>query len=238
MAMMALARHIGREPIMISNLVGYSIEDLTSDLVAPYVVDMKAPYEQAVTTFEWLPAGGTLKTTLVTEKRHFAEWIVKKLRESEKTGNWRELWKGMIDGSGEANALQFNSAQEVISRIEELFPVYVHLSEMVELPPQQFDERYPLFRDKAKADNPLAGLLLPAIDKVLAKERRTKARMAMLMASIAVAEGGPEKLKEIRDPFGDGPFEYRKLEQGFELTSKLRVEDQPVQLTVGQRKRK
>ena len=54
---------------------------------------------------------------------------------------------------------------------------------------------------------------------------------------IAVAESGPNKLEEIKDPFGSGPFEYRPLEKGFELKSKLLFEGQPVTLTVGQRKK-
>ena len=68
---------------------------------------------------------------------------------------------------------------------------------------------------------PLAGTLLPAIDVIRAKQERGQARMAMLLAAIAFVEGGPEKLKEIKDPFGDGPFEYKALDQGFELKSKL-----------------
>jgi hypothetical protein len=59
----------------------------------------------------------------------------------------------------------------------------------------------------------------------------------MLLAAVAVAHDGPEKLKEIRDPFGEGPFEYRKLESGFELKSKLKFDGEPVTLTVGARKR-
>jgi hypothetical protein len=65
------------------------------------------------------------------------------------------------------------------------------------------------------------------------KSNRNQVRMAMLLAGIAVAEGGPEKLEDIKDPFGTGPFEYRALEHGFELKSKLIVEDQPVTLRIG-----
>lgn len=55
----------------------------------------------------------------------------------------------------------------------------------------------------------------------------------MFKAAIAVVQDGPDKLKEIRDPFGDGPFEYHALDKGFELKSKLLFRDQPVMLTVG-----
>ena len=57
------------------------------------------------------------------------------------------------------------------------------------------------------------------------------------VGAIAVAESGPEKLKVLKDPFGTGPFEYRALDKGFELKSKLQYEGQPVTLMVGQRKK-
>jgi hypothetical protein len=56
------------------------------------------------------------------------------------------------------------------------------------------------------------------------------------LAAIAVAEGGPEKLKDITDPFGAGPFEYKALDKGFELKSKLLFEGKSVTLTAGQRR--
>jgi hypothetical protein len=58
----------------------------------------------------------------------------------------------------------------------------------------------------------------------------------MLLAAIAVIEAGPEKLESIKDPFGDGPFEYRKLDEGFELSSKLQAEGKPVSLVIGQKR--
>jgi hypothetical protein len=237
-AMMALARHVGGEPIMISNLVGYLIEDMTIDLVAPYVTDFKAPYRQAVATFESLPRRATLGRTISTEKEFMAKWMIRKLREAEKAGNWRELWKGMLDGSDKSDkARQIDSLDELVQRLEELMPVYDQLAGLVELPVGQFEHKYSAFKEEASDANPLTGLLLPAVDKVLAKKHRTEARMAMLLASIAVAEAGTEKLKDIRDPFGDGPFEYRRLDEGFELASKLQFEGAIVKLVVGQRKR-
>jgi hypothetical protein len=39
------------------------------------------------------------------------------------------------------------------------------------------------------------------------------------------------------DPFGNGPFEYRAWEEGFELKSKLLFKGQAVMLTVGKGKK-
>ena len=56
----------------------------------------------------------------------------------------------------------------------------------------------------------------------------------MLKAAIAIVQGGQEKLKDSKDPFGSGPFEYKPAEGGgFELRSKLTIKDGPVTLRVG-----
>lgn len=116
-------------------------------------------------------------------------------------------------------------------------PLYDQLAKMTALPWKEFDAQYPDFVKKAKAANPLAGYLLPAMDKVVAAERRHQTQIALFKAALAVVQDGPDKLKEIKDPFGDGPFEYRTLEKGFALKSKLLFKGQPVMLTVGKGKK-
>ena len=103
-------------------------------------------------------------------------------------------------------------------------------------PRDEVDAEYPAFVQQARAPSVVAEVLLPAMDKALSKMRRSEARMAMLLAAILVVEDGPESLKDIQDPFGPGPFEYRALERGFELRSALVVEGEPVTLTVRRRK--
>jgi hypothetical protein len=70
----------------------------------------------------------------------------------------------------------------------------------------------------------------------MARERRYQAQATMFKAALAVVQGGPDTLKDRIDPFGDGPFEYQVLENGFELKSKLRYQEQPVTLTIGRKK--
>jgi hypothetical protein len=237
---MALGRHVGRDPIMIPGLVRILIEGTAIDLVAPYVHEIKAPYAQALAMHEALPPAATFQQTILFEKKHMAEWIIKKLKEEEgkKKGAGLELWKKFVDSAEVADAVrQIPSIEVVLKRMDELLPVYDELAMLIALPKADFDQRYPDFTKKAKEANVLAAALLPAVDKVLAKEHRNRARMAMLLAAIAVAEGGPDKLREIKDPFGAGPFEYRALDKGFELKSKLLFEGQAVTLMAGQRSR-
>jgi len=107
---------------------------------------------------------------------------------------------------------------------------------MMAPPWKAFDADYPDFAMKAKAANPLAGYFLPAMDRVVASQRRAETQMALFKTALAVVQGGPDRLKDIKDPFGDGPFEYRALDKGFELKSKLLFKGQPVMLTVGRGK--
>ncbi len=246
-AMMTLARHTARDPVMISQLVRYAIEGMAIDVMTPYVPELKVPYARAVAAYEALPPAPTLEQTVVFEKKFMVEWLIRQLKETEqaKPGSWRELWKNVL-GPGEGpNPPQLPEAvkrvdtlDQAVKLTEDMLPAYDELARLVARPKDEFDAQYSEFAKKTKVERPLAGLILPAVDKVLAKERRHQARMAMLLAAIAVAEGGPDKLKDIKDPFGTGPFEYRALDKGFELKSKLLYDGQPVTLTVGQRKKK
>jgi hypothetical protein len=187
-----------------------------------------------------LPPAVTLRQAILSEKEHMAAWMIKKLKQEEqrKKGAGLELWKKFIDSADVADAVkQIGTIEEVYRLIEDVLPVYDELAKLAALPRDQFDAKYPEFKSKTRSAHLLAAALLPAIDKIRAKDDRNQARMAMLLAAIAVAEGGPDKLKDIRDPFGAGPFEYRALDHGFELKSKLIFEEKPVTLTVGRQKK-
>lgn len=58
-------------------------------------------------------------------------------------------------------------------------------------------------------------------------------QLQMLRAAIAVQRHGPEALKDYPDPSGDGPFEYRKRTDGFELVPKFKYITQPMSIKVG-----
>jgi hypothetical protein len=230
-----LGRHVGRDPILISILVRYLIEDTAIDLMAPYVPQIQAPYEKVVAAFKALPAAATVQQTLPIEKKFMAGYVITELTrlEKQKPGSWREHWNNMLGPEAPDAVKQIASFEDAIRMTERLLPVYDELEKFFALSDKEFDARYADFKQKTNAANPLAGVLLPSLDKVRARERRNQVRMAMLLAAVAVAIEGPEKLKEIRDPFGEGPFEYRKLDGSFELKSKLVVDDKPVTLTCG-----
>jgi hypothetical protein len=175
-----------------------------------------------------------------------AKWLIRKLKEAEerKPGSYKEVFQMVIgppespEDKGRLKALMdaADTFDKATKMFEDLMPVYDELVRLYGLPAKEFDAEYPAYYKKAAAANPAAGLLMPAMQNVAAAERRNLTQRALFRAAINIVKGGPEKVKETMDPFGDGPFEYRAIEGGFELKSKFKFKGQPVTLTVGQAK--
>jgi hypothetical protein len=233
--MMALARHVARDPIMICVLVRFLIQDMVVDLVAPYVPQLDAKYADSKAMLESLPPSSGVLDTFDMEREYFLVWIVRKIKEEEKRdpGAGLKLWNNLLGPDAPRALKQIQSLDQAIKLTEGVIPVYDELKELVALPPAEFDTRYPDFQQQNLKPDTVAAFLIPQIDNLLAKERRSQARVAMLLAAIAVAEGGPNQLKDIDDPFGSGPFEFHKLDKGFELKSQLRYEGEQVTLKIG-----
>lgn len=117
---------------------------------------------------------------------------------------------------------------------EQLAGFYDELTKAVALPPDQFEAEQQRLSQKAKESRQLAGILLPSFSKAMETDRRGQAHEAMFRTAIEVQLNGPTAVKASHDPFGDGPFEYRQLSNGFELRSKLVYKGEPAALTVGQ----
>ncbi len=233
--MMALARHVARDPIMICVLVRFLIQDMVVDLVAPYVPQLDAKYADSKAMLESLPPSSGVLDTFDMEREYFLVWIVRKIKEEEKRdpGAGLKLWNNLLGPDAPRALKQIQSLDQAIKLTEGVIPVYDELKELVALPPAEFDARYPDFQQQNLKPDTVAAFLIPQIDNLLAKERRSQARVAMLLAAIAVAEGGPNQLKDIDDPFGGGPLEFHKLDKGFELKSQLRYEGEQVTLKIG-----
>lgn len=238
-AMMALARHVGSEPIMLCILVRYLIETITIDLVAPYLPELKDHSSRIIAAYDALPAGATLQQAFHAEKKHCLEWLVQTLKKAEEKqpGAWRDLLKRAVGSEGEDVVKQVGTFDRAIALTEGVLPVSDQLAKLVVLPRQEFEAKYPDFKKKTKADNILAGHLLSSVENMLAAQYRNQTQVAMLKAAMVVVKDGPDKIKDVKDPFGEGPFEYRARDKGFELKSKLLYKGQPVTLTVGPREK-
>jgi hypothetical protein len=246
-ALLRLARHFESDPLMFHHLVGYVIETSAIEAAAPYLSELKSVLPKiAGAVLDGPPTGATLQQLVVNEKQVGGLWLIKELKKAEtrKEGSWQGVWKEVFDAPNEEGGGSYRdlakSAQtfkQAIKLIEDLLPYYDQLAKVVALPWKEFDAQYPKFVQKAKAASPLAEFFLPNMGKLVAAQRRVQTRRALLQAALAVAQGGRDKLKDFQDPFGKGPFEYRALDKGFELKSKLLFKGQPVTLTVGRGKK-
>jgi hypothetical protein len=242
LAILKLARHLESDAMIMNHLVGYTIETTAIKAAAPYLPELKAMIPGTLSSLLTAPpAGTTLRQMVLLEKQIGAAWLIRELKQVErsKEGAWLDVWKEVLAAPGEGEVIDTDlvkSAQtfdQAVKILEDLLPRYDELADVAALPWKDFDAAYARFAKKAKAANPLAGYVLPAINRVAASQRRAQAQRALFTAALAVVKDGPEKVKDFRDPFGDGPFEYRALDKGFELTSKLLSRDRPVTLTAG-----
>jgi hypothetical protein len=91
---------------------------------------------------------------------------------------------------------------------------------ILRLPEDQFGARAASFKKRIDAE-PWGPALVPAVEYLHGRERREAVALALLDAAIAVTLDGKEALSRIKDPAGNGPFEYTPTETGYVLTSKL-----------------
>jgi hypothetical protein len=241
-----LGRHVGVDPQLVVRWVGYRIETYAIEAAAPYLPELKPILPEAASAvLDTLPAGPTLPQMILEEKRTGLLWTIQELRKAEqqKEGSWQGVWKSLVDPpwleSQNRDLVLIQSVktyEQAIKRLEDLLPFYDELARVIALPWREFDAQYPELVKNARARDLWGFDRLNEPDGIIASIRRHETQLALFQAALTVVKGGPDQLKATRDPFGDGPFEFRTLDQGFELKSKLRFKGQPVMLTVGKGK--
>jgi hypothetical protein len=271
---LTLARHLGSDPLFLSIFIQYQVENLAIDEVASYLTKMDAAaLKNLAARLDTLPQGSSIKATLRVEKEHFLPWFTSKLEavDKDKPDEFLKVLVSFLAGTADdegwrTQVIEFAgqplSREKVFKEFAALAPYYDYAAGLMETPWSEWrtmllasdqellkgNPANPLIRTdvrfaNVRPANPLMRLT-PALGVARLREARTKARWAMFKAAIAVVQGGREKLKDFPDPYGDGPFEYRPLENGFELESKIKgYKTEPwgpnftPTLTVGQRKK-
>ncbi len=110
---------------------------------------------------------------------------------------------------------------------------YDEIHAIFDLPNDEFQPRWDALVKRIRAENPYSSVVLPALKNVREVRDRGTATWALFRTAIAVQRDGKERLATIKDPFGDGPFQYKKLPAGFRLTSKFSFRGKQAELTVG-----
>lgn len=246
MALVKLARNVETAPLMIAQLVGYSIESMAIETAAPFLPQLKPALPPgAAAALAALPKEPTIAQLLAIEKQVGPGWLLGRLNDAERKqpGSWQTVWKEtfaavLSGGEGQADAnretiLSVKSYEQATKWLEELLPLYDEGAKIAERPWDEFDAAYGGFIKKAKGVNPLAETFFPNLEKFVPVQRRHQAQTALFRAAVLMVQEGADKLKDVSDPFGAGPFEYRALGSGFELKSKRLFNEKPITLTVG-----
>lgn len=236
-SMFILARHAGHDPHIIAILVGNAVDYITIDLLARYLPEMdSAALEMVSARLDARPPAPALAQAVATEKEIACIWLGREMEKAErhKKGSWRHVLTRAASTDPKFKMQDIHSLEEALKFTRDLLPIYDRMAELLSLPRGEFLRQYGEFSQKIKGMNPIADLLLPLADKLRDAQDRHDARLALFRAAIAVVRGGPDVLKEIRDPFGDGPFAYRRLKSGFELTSKLALRGGQISLKIGE----
>jgi hypothetical protein len=233
-----LGRHVGGTSILISMLVDYAIENVAIDTLAPELPHLDhASLDRITKALASLPPAATLDQAMVTEKEFFLNWSIrwaKKESQQDPKGFPAKL-AGLIGSPDKDEVLKLiegGRAQPFIDGLEAAGPAYDELRQLSLLPRAQFLARWPE-RQKELGANAVVRMMLPAIAKCIDARDRYRARMALLQAALAVVRDGQDALTKYPDPFGAGPFEYVAAPNGFELRSRLVLDQKAVTVRAG-----
>ena len=240
-ALLSLGRRSAIDGALVQMMIAQSVNDLIVNFVAGNLHQFTPETLPGLgTMFDAAPRRVTVADAVKAERAAFYGWILGQV-ESFRTAHpgddkavceaFTELMRRYIDGGNDANATRIIDAsggtgQGLLSYIKQLEPVYDAMEKVATAPNDQVEQTIADFAAmKSGATNLLVTHLIPNITRARAKELEATARLAMLRAAIAYKTGGETAFRQIRDPFGDGPFEREGAADGFVLRTKLAIQN-------------
>jgi hypothetical protein len=250
LAAFVLGRNTGTDDILIGTYVQFVIESLDYATVAQYFGDFSAQtLKELVEGFDAAPARRLIAACLPNEKLCY-EWLLNKVLELQKAHPHDDAQVmsgihdcGFVDGMnviGHTNfwpqllAASGGTSAGVLKLLRELEPLYPRLGELLALPQSEYESRANQFSQEIQqSQNPFfTGLKSMFTGWVMGSQRlqfratefRVQAQLAMVRAAVEYKLNGEAGLKGVKDPFGNGPFSFRRfvfkgVDRGFELKS-------------------
>jgi len=256
LAAVVFARRLGDDSTLIAALVQFAIEGIVFNSVAENFHSFSADgLDRLVAGIDAGPAGCTISQSVGTGERQFVTWYGRKIEEiraahpgdeARVMADIRKLLGGIVGEEEPAAAAVVDkfitaangSSQRMLDLVRALDPYYDEMQAITRLPYAEFPAANQAFFEKiGNSNNPFVGALFPALQKARNKEFRIQARRNMLKAAAAYRRHGEAGLKAVNDPFGSGPFGFRRFEvqamdRGFELRSALSLETEFPEATV------
>lgn len=182
-----------------------------------------------VETAAWRPAADVLAQQLPSLPKDVVAALPARLAKLPPSPTMRET---IIAEKAYAKRSAKRQGVSMVIMVASLNDFYDATAASADLPPDAFakvvDEqaaKYPL--------NPWGQVIAPAMKSSRASLAVLEAKQGMLATAIDIVTRGENAVKHSKDPFGTGPFAFRKRAAGFELESALKSHDEPVKLLVG-----
>jgi hypothetical protein len=202
----ALARHIGKNGLLVDALVQIGIEGRSIEGVARILPKLSREQLNALARrLDALPRPITGQQLLLGEFDYAQRSI-------------RQQQAGVV----------------AVSMVDALKDFYTGLGDVIDTQsPDEFARTVDALLSEYKL-NTFAQTAGPTYKRFREPMAAVQARRAMLRCAVEVQIEGESALARSRDPFGDGaPYTYHKTDTGFTLTSKLPHGGNAVSLTVG-----
>ena len=247
LAAFVLGRNVSRD----GTLIGALVQDANEAIVYATVAGNFGQFspetlKQLVDGFDAAPPRGTVATAIMTEKLNHVDWLVSKIRKIQEVnpGNDAKVLAaipkddelgilGQYDDEGKQKTNFWQrvfvaaggTSDGILKLIQESEPLYLRLVKITTLPRPEYEDQIQKFATEIqKSQNPFVQLLFVDPLKPRVKEFVVQARLAIVHAAVEYKLHGESGLKSVMDPFGNGPFTFRRfmfegVDRGFELKS-------------------
>ena len=255
-----LGRNAASDGLLISALVQFAIEALDYGTIANHFGEFSPEtLKQLADGFDAAPARHTMAACIPTEISAFYDWQLRKIQELQKAHpnddakvmagfhncgvvtamdfvGYTNFWPRLVAASG-------GTSEGIVRLLREEEPLFPRVARIMALPTPEYEAQAKQFlADIHESQNPFigvfnlyfAGFVLGGGPKIQLRERefRTQAQLAMVHAAVEFKLHGESGLKSVMDPFGNGPFGFRRFvfkgaDRGFQLKSAYAGTDAP-----------
>lgn len=237
-AAIQLARHAGQDGVivLINILVGFAIESEAIETIVDSLhrlnQQQRNEFEQRIDQFQ---PGIDMKAALQGERDVFLGWLIREIESDRSRDRILELASESAEPRTIARVKQA-SPEQLLDWAKEMGLLYDAVIAAMSQPDETIAtaERLEAQITDQLARNPLAEMFLPAYGPARLAGKRFVTKRTQLAAAFALFRSGPSALdrEALRDPFGDGPFQLKRIDDGAELISDLKRGDTPVKLQI------
>ncbi|HEY3325331.1 MAG TPA: hypothetical protein VGP72_33070 [Planctomycetota bacterium] len=242
---LTMARHAGSTPLLVSSLVdtamtGAAVETLAVCLQSIVPRDLLAAMSQRAAA---LPPRATVADAVRKGEKPLASDFRARLAAATPEERAKLLASATPAEGGNRDALQalLKDAAALEKAQVELEGLYDKLADIMSRSGKAAERGVREVSEQLKNASPLAREVIPPCCRTWFASTKTQTTFLMLLAAAEVVCAGDDPkavekaLAKHPDPFGDGPFTYRKLGKGFQILSAFRGAEnaKPLVLSIG-----